>query len=96
MFVPVELHNFFLQVRIPNKHLEIKATTHDDFVLLAIRHFSHCLFVAFKDFDRLLGEVFSQFFRQLLFEISFQHDCFFRFGLDFIFVILRLLDCASA
>lgn len=63
MLMAIELHDLLFKIRVPNEDLEIKATTNYDFVLFAICHFTHRLFVAFENFNWLLCEIFSKLFR---------------------------------
>lgn len=51
MFVAVQLDNRNFHIRIPNKHLQIKATTHYDLVLLTVSQLSHCSLVTLQKFD---------------------------------------------
>jgi hypothetical protein len=56
----IKLHDLFLKVRIPNKDFKIKSATDNDFVLLAVRHFSYRFIVTTQNLAWRLSEIFQQ------------------------------------
>ena len=98
----IKSHYGFTKVGIPNKHIEVEPATHQNFMLIAVSHFSYGSGVPFKGLNWSDGQITENFiahwmiFKELLDLLSHLLLSSPFFGVDIIEHLISRIFCRYA